>query len=275
MCSGHVGDLFSKLGKSMNWRFHRQCSSILTSSVPGFAAPCPSSYVLGWQGTRNSQNLYRILEWNFLKIMLFHKFVHTFYHNTVYSINDMPCEGTNLQSSNQWNTNMIWFDLIWYYLEALQWVEVWTVEDFLWPRVHVHPSLRFAVCRFHRLDIHMERTGIDRIRQQKLSPVYRTQPLFVFSSSMSHTKAVDVQPERRCPPSFVPTADLLAAHMCNWTSCCWQYNVTLLCLLVHCNRSCSMYHHVSRDAPKTNGSCAWLITILSVTIWPLQIYIYL
>lgn len=70
MCSGDVGDLFSKLGKSMNWRFHRQCSSSLTSSAPGFAAPCPSSYVLGWQDTRNSQNLYRIQEWNCLKLIV-------------------------------------------------------------------------------------------------------------------------------------------------------------------------------------------------------------
>lgn len=33
-----------------------------------------------------------------------------------------------------------------------------------------------------------------------------------------------------------------------------------------------MLHVQPRDVQKTNGSCAWLITISSVTIWPLQIY---
>ena len=141
------GDVFRRLGDLFSWRFHRQCSSSLTSSVPGFAAPCPSSYVLEWQGTRNGQNLYRILEWNCLKLIVVLD-INFCLHSiiiTVYSIYDMLCEVQifNLQINGQGNINQ-------YHLEALQWVEVWTVEDFLWPRVHVHPSLRFAVCSFPR-----------------------------------------------------------------------------------------------------------------------------
>ena len=142
---------------------------------------------------------------------------------------------TNLQSSNHWNME--------YALEALQLVEVWTVEDFLWPFAHVHPSLRFAVVA--SLDWTYAKTRNRSNQATKTQHCVLRAPnatTFCLFRSMSHNKAVD-GPTWKKVSTFVRAHSGPACsshvHLNLLANSFWHYNVSLMLHVSPCITSSS------------------------------------
>ncbi len=114
-----------------------------------------------------------------------------------------------------------------YALEALQLVEVWTVEDFLWPFVHVHPSLRFAVVA--SLDWTYAKTRNRSNQATKTQHQVLRAPnatTFCLFRSMSHNKAVD-------GPTWKKVSTFVRAH--SGPAYSSHVHLNLLLLTLQCN----------------------------------------